>query len=113
MGNERGTGTQTESVLRQAAHRSRLGQLWRQAATAMRSSYLYRWLTAEPVPEVIEITSAYPCLQAEEEDNIQSVGFIPRLKACLLPTNRVTAERDKIRSKPDIYRLNTSMGRFC
>ncbi|WP_424014111.1 hypothetical protein ACOZ35_13825 [Halorubrum xinjiangense] len=55
MGDERGTGTQAGSVLRRAAHQSRLGQLWRRAATAVRSSYLYRWLTAEPDPEVIVI----------------------------------------------------------
>ncbi|EMA71090.1 hypothetical protein [Halorubrum distributum] len=55
MGDERGTGTQAGSVLRRAARQSRLGQLWRRAATAVRSSYLYRWLTAEPDPEVIVI----------------------------------------------------------
>ena len=55
MGDERGAGTQAGSVLRRAAHQSRLGQLWRRAATAVRSSFLYRWLTAEPDPEVIVI----------------------------------------------------------
>ncbi|TKX73467.1 hypothetical protein EXE46_14050 [Halorubrum sp. GN11_10-6_MGM] len=55
MSDETETGTPTESVVRRAAHRSRLGALWRRTAAAVRGSSLYRWLTAEPDPDVIVI----------------------------------------------------------
>ena len=54
MSDETEAGAPPEG-LRRAAHRSRLGKLWRRTAAAVRSSYLYRWLTAEPDPEVIVI----------------------------------------------------------
>ena len=37
----------------------------------------------------------------------------PRLKSCLLPTNRVAAEVNKSDRNLDIYRFNTPMERFC
>lgn len=40
---------------RAAVRGSRLGRLWQRTADAVRDSYLYRWLTAEPEPEVIVI----------------------------------------------------------
>ena len=55
MSEETEAGTPSESVVRRAARESRLGRLWEQTATAVRSSSLYRWLTAEPDPEVIVI----------------------------------------------------------
>ena len=55
MGDERGTSAQDGSVLRRAARQSHIGRLWRRTAAAVRGSYLYRWLTAEPDPEVIVI----------------------------------------------------------
>jgi len=54
MSDETEAGTPAES-LRRAAQRSRLGSLWRRTAAAVRDSYLYGWLTAEPDPEVIVI----------------------------------------------------------
>ena len=38
-----------------AVRTSRLGRLWDRGGDAVRDSYLYRWLTAEPDPEVIVI----------------------------------------------------------
>ncbi|TKX86573.1 hypothetical protein EXE43_07755 [Halorubrum sp. SS5] len=55
MSEESDAGTPSQSAVRQAARESRLGSLWRRTAEAVRSSYLYRWLTAEPDPEVIVI----------------------------------------------------------
>ncbi|QAU12245.1 hypothetical protein EKH57_05665 [Halorubrum sp. BOL3-1] len=43
------------TTLARAAQRSRLSGLWRAVTGAIRSSYLYRWLTAEPDPDVIVI----------------------------------------------------------
>lgn len=54
MSDETEAATPAEG-LRRAAHRSRLGALWRRTAAAVRSSYLYRWLTAEPDPDMIVI----------------------------------------------------------
>ncbi|QUO47734.1 MULTISPECIES: hypothetical protein [Halorubrum] len=55
MSDETEAGTPTGSRMRRAARESRLGRLWERTAAAVRSSYLYRWLTAEPDPEVIVI----------------------------------------------------------
>lgn len=55
MSDETEAGTPLGSAVRQAARESRLGRLWRRTAAAVRSSYLYCWLTAEPKPEVIVI----------------------------------------------------------
>ncbi|GAA0547807.1 hypothetical protein ABNG02_06630 [Halorubrum ejinorense] len=55
MSDETEAGTPTGSVVRRAARESRLGRLWRRTAGVVRSSFLYRWLTAEPDPEVIVI----------------------------------------------------------
>lgn len=40
---------------RTAVRTSRFCHLWKRAAATVRDSYLYRWLTAEPEPEVIVI----------------------------------------------------------
>lgn len=45
----------TTQTLRQAARDSRVATLWRRLVTAVRASFLYQWLTAEPDPEVIVI----------------------------------------------------------
>lgn len=56
MGDETAVnGTGARENVRVAVRESRLGKLWRRTAAAVRSSYLYRWLTAEPDPEVIVI----------------------------------------------------------
>ena len=41
--------------LARAVRQSQLGNLWHAAGRAVRSSFLYRWLTAEPDPDVIVI----------------------------------------------------------
>ena len=55
MSDESEAGTSAESAVRRAARESRLGRLWKQTADAVRDSFLYRWLTAEPDPDVIVI----------------------------------------------------------
>ena len=55
MSDESEAGTSTGSAVRRAARESRLGRLWKQTADAVRDSFLYRWLTAEPDPDVIVI----------------------------------------------------------
>lgn len=55
MSDETEAGTPTGSAVRRAARESRLGRLWRRTVAAVRGSSLYRWLTAEPEPEVIVI----------------------------------------------------------
>ncbi|OSP05564.1 hypothetical protein B9H04_08985 [Halorubrum ezzemoulense DSM 17463] len=54
MSDETEAGTLAGGV-RRAARESRLGRLSRRTADAVRDSYLYRWLTAEPDPDVIVI----------------------------------------------------------
>jgi hypothetical protein len=45
----------TDSTVQRAVRSSRFGRLSRWLADAVRSSYLFRWLTAEPDPNVIVI----------------------------------------------------------
>jgi len=45
----------TTQTLRQAARDSHVTALWRRLVAAVRASFLYQWLTAEPDPEVIVI----------------------------------------------------------
>ena len=44
---------------------------------------------------------------------LSAVGFLPDLKGCLLPTNRVVVAVNESDRSLDICRLNTSMRRFC
>jgi hypothetical protein len=55
MSDETEAGESVGNAVWQAARESRLGHVWRRTTAAVRSSYLYRWLTAEPEPEVIVI----------------------------------------------------------
>lgn len=55
MSDETEASGSTGSAVRRAARGSRLGRLWNRTADAVRDSYLYRWLTAEPDPDVIVI----------------------------------------------------------
>jgi hypothetical protein len=48
-------GAGARGSVRAAVRGSRLGRLWGRTAAAVRDSFLYRWLTAEPDPEVIVI----------------------------------------------------------
>ncbi|MDB9249188.1 hypothetical protein PN419_09310 [Halorubrum ezzemoulense] len=56
MGDETGVdGSRARDRARAAVRTSRLGRLWDRATDAVRDSFLYRWLTAEPDPDVIVI----------------------------------------------------------
>ncbi|ELZ40572.1 hypothetical protein C463_14720 [Halorubrum californiense DSM 19288] len=55
MGDETEASESVTPPIQRAARESSLGRLWRRAGTAIRHSFLYRWLTAEPDPEVIVI----------------------------------------------------------
>ncbi|WP_049910758.1 hypothetical protein [Halorubrum coriense] len=55
MGDETEADRPSATAIQRAARTSRLGQLWRRTITLFKGSYLYRWLTAEPDPDVIVI----------------------------------------------------------